>query len=55
MTPALVFKEGPLAGRRVEVVSELVIGRVESIEWVESDSLDGTDRGDGGFGSTGVG
>jgi predicted component of type VI protein secretion system len=30
LTPALVFKEGPLAGRRVEVVSELVIGRVDA-------------------------
>ena len=30
MTPALVFKEGPLAGRRVEVVAELVIGRVDA-------------------------
>ena len=30
MTPALVFKEGPLAGRRVEVVGELVIGRVDA-------------------------
>ena len=30
MTPALVFKEGPLAGRRIEVVAELVIGRVDA-------------------------
>lgn len=30
MTPALVFKEGPLAGRRVDVVGELVIGRVDA-------------------------
>jgi FHA domain len=30
LTPALVFKEGPLAGRRVEVVGELVIGRVDA-------------------------
>jgi pSer/pThr/pTyr-binding forkhead associated (FHA) protein len=30
LTPALVFKEGPLAGRRVEVVAELVIGRVDA-------------------------
>ena len=27
MTPALLFKEGPLSGRRIEVVAELVLGR----------------------------
>ncbi|HUQ23630.1 MAG TPA: FHA domain-containing protein [Gaiellaceae bacterium] len=30
MTPALVFKEGPLAGRRVDVGEELVIGRADA-------------------------
>ena len=30
MTPTLVFTEGPLAGRRVEVAGELVIGRVDA-------------------------
>jgi pSer/pThr/pTyr-binding forkhead associated (FHA) protein len=30
LTPALVFKEGPLAGRRIDVVEELVIGRVDA-------------------------
>jgi predicted component of type VI protein secretion system len=30
MTPALVFSEGPLAGRRVEVDAELVVGREDA-------------------------
>jgi predicted component of type VI protein secretion system len=30
MTPALVFKEGPLAGRRVEIETELVVGREDA-------------------------
>src|SRR5918994_6252890 len=30
MTPALVFKEGPLSGRRVEVDAELVLGREDA-------------------------
>ena len=47
--------EAPFPVKRGDRIAQLVIGRVESIEWVESESLDGTDRGDGGFGSTGVG
>jgi predicted component of type VI protein secretion system len=30
MTPALVFKEGPLSGRRIEVDGELVVGREDA-------------------------
>jgi predicted component of type VI protein secretion system len=30
VTPALVFNEGPLAGRRVEVDAELVVGREDA-------------------------
>ena len=39
MTPALVFKEGPLAGRRVEVVGELVIGRVDAGLTIEDEEV----------------
>jgi predicted component of type VI protein secretion system len=30
MTPVLVFKEGPLSGRRIEVDGELVVGREDA-------------------------
>jgi dUTP pyrophosphatase len=32
----------------------MVIARYEQVEWNQVESLDETDRGDGGFGSTGV-
>jgi dUTP pyrophosphatase len=47
--------EAPFALNRGDRIAQLVIGRVESVEWVESESLDGTDRAGGGFGSTGLG
>jgi dUTP pyrophosphatase len=47
--------EAPFALNRGDRIAQLVIGRVESVEWVESESLDGTDRASGGFGSTGLG
>ena len=36
-----------------ERVAQLVIGKHEQAQWVEVESLDETDRGAGGFGSTG--
>lgn len=39
---------------RGEKVAQLVIQRVERAELVEVTELDATERGDGGFGSTGV-
>lgn len=45
--------EAPFPVKRGDRIAQLVISRVESVEWVESESLDGTGRGDGGFGSTG--
>ena len=47
--------EAPFPVKRGDRIAQLVIGRVESVEWVESESLDGTGRGEGGFGSTGIG
>ena len=37
-----------------ERVAQLVIAKYEQIEWVEVKELNETDRGAGGFGSTGV-
>ena len=36
-----------------ERIAQMVIARHESIEWNEVDNLDSTERGEGGFGSTG--
>ena len=47
--------EAPFPVKRGDRIAQLVIGRVESVEWVESDSLDETGRAGGGFGSTGIG
>ena len=38
--------------KRGDRLAQLVIQRVEEIQWTEVDSLDGADRG-GGFGHTG--
>lgn len=39
MTPALVFKEGPLSGRRVEVDAELVLGREDAGLTIDDEEL----------------
>ncbi len=39
--------------KRGDRIAQIVIQRVESAEFVEVDHLPGTDRGSGGFGSTG--
>ena len=39
MTPALVFSEGPLSGRRIEVDAELVLGREDASLTIEDDEL----------------
>jgi predicted component of type VI protein secretion system len=39
MTPALVFKEGPLAGRRVEVETELVVGREDASMTIDDEEI----------------
>lgn len=36
-----------------ERIAQMVIARYEKIEWDEVETLDETDRGTGGFGSTG--
>ena len=37
-----------------ERIAQMVISRHEQANWLEVDSLDDTDRGSGGFGSTGI-
>ncbi|HEY5109281.1 MAG TPA: dUTP diphosphatase [Acidimicrobiales bacterium] len=45
--------EVPYRVQRGDRIAQLVIQRVESAEFVEVDSLEGSERGLGGFGSTG--
>jgi dUTP pyrophosphatase len=47
--------EAPFALNRGDRIAQLVISRVEPVEWEEADALDESHRGDGGFGSTGTG
>ncbi len=44
----------PIEILRGEKIAQLVIQRVEVVELVPVDELDSTERGEGGFGSTGV-
>ncbi len=43
----------PFAIRRGDRIAQLVFARVETIEWQEVEALDLSERGDGGFGSSG--
>ena len=44
----------PFTLRRGDRIAQLVVARVESVEWDEVQALSGSDRGEGGFGSTGT-
>ena len=44
----------PFEVKRGDRIAQLVVQRVEQVEWQVVDALDDTDRGLGGFGSTGV-
>lgn len=46
--------EAPYSLQRGDRIAQLVISRVEPIEWEEADSLEESGRGGGGFGSTGL-
>ena len=48
------FSEEEFVIENGERVAQLVIAKHEQAEWVEVENLDETDRGAGGFGSTGV-
>lgn len=47
--------DAPLTLARGDRIAQLVVARVEPVEWEEAAELDGTGRGQGGFGSTGLG
>jgi dUTP pyrophosphatase len=44
----------PFTVRRGDRIAQLVLARVETVEWEEADSLEDSGRGSGGFGSTGL-
>jgi dUTP pyrophosphatase len=46
--------DAPFTVRRGDRIAQLVLARVEPIEWEESEDLVESERGPGGFGSTGV-
>ena len=45
--------ETPFEVVKGERIAQLVIQRVESVEFIEVEALSDSDRGSGGFGSTG--
>lgn len=45
----------PFAIRRGDRIAQLLVARTEPIEWEEVEDLDASSRGEGGFGSTGLG
>ncbi|HEY2292652.1 MAG TPA: dUTP diphosphatase [Thermoanaerobaculia bacterium] len=47
--------DAPCTLKRGDRIAQLVISRVEPVEWEEADTLETSGRGDGGFGSTGTG
>lgn len=44
----------PFTVQRGDRIAQMVLARYEKIEWEPVDSLDESDRGDGGFGHSGV-
>lgn len=47
--------DSPITLQRGDRIAQLVIAPVATVEWEEADSLDESERGTGGFGSTGMG
>ena len=48
------FGSEPFAVRRGDRIAQLVVARVERGKWVETQDLGETERGEGGFGSSGI-
>jgi dUTP pyrophosphatase len=48
------FGAEPFVVRRGDRIAQMVIHRFERAEWLEVPSLEGTERGGGGFGHTGI-
>jgi dUTP pyrophosphatase len=49
------FGDEPFVVSRGDRIAQMVVQKVERAEWIESESLDDTERKSGGFGSTGIG
>lgn len=49
------FGSEPFIIKRGDRIAQLVIAKYEKIDWYETKELDTTQRGEGGFGSTGIG
>jgi len=49
------FGDEPYVIKRGDRIAQLVIAKYEKIDWYETKELDKTERGEGGFGSTGIG
>lgn len=47
--------EAPFSLRRGDRIAQLVLARVEAVEWEEAETLEDSRRGGGGFGSSGMG
>ncbi|MCW2545134.1 MAG: dut, partial [Frankiales bacterium] len=43
----------PVLLRRLDRIAQLVVQRVETVTWLETDELSATERGTGGHGSSG--
>jgi dUTP pyrophosphatase len=52
--PLINHGSQPFTVTRGMRIAQLVVAPAASVELVETDTLDGTARGDGGFGSTGI-
>ena len=48
------FGKLPFAINRGDRIAQMVVARYETVEWSPTNDLDETDRGSGGFGSTGM-
>jgi dUTP pyrophosphatase len=48
------FSDEEFTIRRGDRIAQLVIAKYEKIDWNETGNLDETERGEGGFGSTGI-
>jgi len=48
------FGDTPFTVRRGDRIAQMVVAKYERVEWSESDGLDHTPRGAGGFGHTGM-
>ncbi len=48
------FSKEDFAIKRGDRIAQMIVGRYEKVDWQEVDELSETERGDGGFGSTGI-